>query len=373
MDQAPHVNDIENFSKAAEQYEKQIYDLQQMLEITRSLCSTIELNKLIESIVYVSMAQMRVLGAGIFVLSMEDSSKFVLGNNHSGLELDSSLDYTISMDSKLVEKISNERTGCYTIQKLAELLNGSENDGLRILQSLKPSLVVPLILKNRLNGILILGERIGAAFGEGDYDTYEQKEICTIADLAAIAVNNASLVEKSSTDMMTRLKLKYYFFNVLTDKLDAAAVDGSNVSVMMFDIDFFKKFNDTYGHACGDYVLIEVAKIIKDSVGEKDLASRYGGEEFTLMMDKTSPELAMQMAEKIRCSIESHDFFYQDQHMKVTISVGVSIFDKNKNLVNSPKALVEQADQALYVSKRSGRNRVTMATKELLDSLVQSE
>lgn len=363
---------VETTSKTAEEYEKQIYDLQQMLEITRSLCSTIELNKLIESILYVTMAQMRALGAGVFVLNTEDSGRFYLGSNYSGFELDASVEYTISTESKLVEFITANQNKVYTTKELRESLPETEVREIEVLESLRPTLIVPLILKNHLNGILVLGERISTSPEDSDYDPYEKSEICTIASLAAIAVNNASLVEQSSTDMMTRLKLKYYFFNVLTDKLDTAAYDENNVCVMMFDIDFFKKFNDTYGHACGDYVLQEVAKLIRNSIRSNDLASRYGGEEFTVMLDKTSTENAMAIAERIRKNIEKHDFFYQDQHMKVTISVGVSVFDAEKNPVTSAKSLVDQADKALYVSKRNGRNQVTLVTPELLASLEQA-
>ena len=361
-----NVEKNDYFSQAIEQYEKRIYDLQQMLEITRSLCSTVELNTLIESILYVTMAQMRALAAGVFILNTDDG--FDLGNNFSGFELDSSLSYSISMNSKLIEILSAAQDKVYTLKELREPLLAEDHQNLKILESLRATLIIPLISKNHMNGILVLGERISSN-PDDDYDTYEKDEISIIASLASVAINNAFLVEKSSTDMMTKLKLKYYFFNILQDKLDASAVHGNNVSVMMFDIDFFKKFNDTYGHACGDYVLIEVAKLIKNRVRIGDLASRYGGEEFTVMLNNADAKEAVMAAERIRQSIESHDFFYQNQHKKVTKSVGVAVYDKETNPVSTAKALVEQADQGLYVSKRNGRNRVTLVTPKLLETL----
>lgn len=356
--------------KTPEEYEKQIYDLQQLLEISRSLCTTLELHSLIESILYITMAQMRVLGAGIFIMNAVDSREFKLGNNYSGLEPDASIDYTISIDSKLVENIGTQGK-VYTLQELREAI--PENRELKIIESLHPTLIVPLILKNHMNGILLLGERISTGEDDTRYTDYEKQEIYTIASLAAIAVNNASLVELSSTDMMTHLKLKYYFFNILTDKLDNAFFAGQNLSVMMFDIDFFKKFNDTYGHACGDYVLQEVARIIKKSIRSVDMASRYGGEEFTVLLNKTCKKNALAVAERIRKNIANHDFFYQNQHMKVTISGGVSVFDIEMNPVASAKLLVDQADQAMYVSKRNGRNCITYADPALLESMEQSK
>ena len=229
---------------------------------------------------------------------------------------------------------------------------------LAAIEKLSPTLIVPLIQKNHLNGMLILQERI-VIEEDTSYTDYEQSQIMSIASLASVAINNAALMEMSSTDMMTHLKLKYYFFNYLTEAIDSAFLKKENIAVLMFDIDFFKKFNDTYGHECGDFVLISVADIIKKSLRDVDVASRYGGEEFTVLLCDTDKDGAMIVAERIRSAIDEHDFVYNDQHLHVTISVGVSVFDADTNLVNSPNCFVNQADQALYVSKSNGRNRVT--------------
>lgn len=351
------------------QYEKKIYDLQQLLEISRSLCTTLELSTLIQSVLYITMAQMRVLGAGVFVLESLDSNSYKLENNYSGLEPDPSIEYNIPAKSPVIEKIGMAGK-VFTLKELEKELAGEKD--MKYISSLKPTLIVPLNLKNRLNGILLLGERITVGNETTQFSEYEKGEISTIASLAAIAVNNASLVEQSSTDMMTHLKLKYYFFNILTDKLDLAFSQNQSISVIMFDIDFFKKFNDTYGHACGDYVLQSVARIIKEGIRGQDMASRYGGEEFTVMLHNTGKDEAMLVAERIRQKIEANDFFYEDQHMQVTISSGVSVFSVDNNPVTSAKKLVEQADQALYISKRNGRNRVTYADPAIIAAAEQS-
>ena len=210
--------------------------------------------------------------------------------------------------------------------------------------------------------------------GDGTaFNDYDIKQILNIASLASMAINNAALLERSSTDMMTRLKLKYYFFNQLTDRLDLANAQGLPMGVIMFDIDHFKTFNDTYGHACGDYVLITVAKIIKNSIRAQDMASRYGGEEFTVMLPNTLKDDALQVAERIRSNIENMDFEYEGKKVKVTISGGVSVFDIEENCVLNAKEFVEQADKALYVSKNTGRNRITFADKHIIESAVKTE
>ncbi|MCR5080726.1 MAG: sensor domain-containing diguanylate cyclase [Treponema sp.] len=339
------------------EFEKKIYDLEQMISISRSFCSTIELTSLIESILYIAMAQLRVTSSGIFVLPEYGSDQYHLADHYSGLEVDPSKSYIIPADSALVEFMSTSNK-VYTLKELQEQLPDCKD--IDTLALLKPSLVVPLILKNRVNGILLMGDRIIVDGMDNEYNDYERNEISTIASLASVAIHNASLIEQSSTDMMTKLKLKFFFFNVLEDKLDAAFVNDNSLSVIMFDIDFFKKFNDTYGHACGDYVLISVAKIIKDSIRGDDMASRYGGEEFTVMLPNTNAEEAEFVGERIRKNIESHDFVFEGQHMHVTISGGISVFSLDKNPVRTAKALVDQADKALYISKRNGRNRLTV-------------
>lgn len=354
--------------RSVEDYEKEIYDLRQLLEISKSLSTTLELDKLIESVLYIAMAQMRVIGAGVFLYSY-DSDEYSLGKNYSGFEVDKSLDYDIPSSSALIEKINNNGE-VISVGHLENILPG--NKDLRLIKTLDATAIVPLVLNNRtigfLNrtiGFLVLGERIDA---DCFYDEYESKQIFTIASLAAIAVNNAYLVERSSTDMMTHLKLKYYFFSVLTDKLDSAISSGKNLCVMMIDIDSFKKFNDTYGHACGDFVLQQVAEIITKSIRTDDMASRYGGEEFTVLLDGISCKDAMIVAERIRKNVEDHDFVYQDNHLSVTVSLGVAEYS-GECPVTSANVLVEFADRAMYASKHAGKNRTTFADSDVRASV----
>lgn len=339
------------------EFEKHIYDLQQMLEISKSFCSTIEFSPLIESILYVAMAQMRVTGAGLFISEEFGSEYFKLSENYSGIAIDPTIEYKIGIDSPLIEFLSSS-SSVFDLHELSEKF--PESQEIKVIESLNPSLIVPLMLKNHLNGILVMGERILVENLSADYTTYERNEIQTIASLASVAVHNASLIDQSTTDMMTKLRLKFYFYNILEDKLDSVFFQEQTLSVIMFDIDFFKKFNDTYGHACGDYVLKKVAEIISDSIREGDLASRYGGEEFTVLLCNAGKNEAMLVAERIRKRIEQTTVFYEGHNMQITISGGISVFNIETNPVHSAKILVDQADKALYVSKRTGRNRVTV-------------
>lgn len=337
-------------------YEKKIYDLEQMLDIAKSFCSTLNFKNLLESITYICMAQMHVLGAEIFVRDLVSSDSFTLETSEIGPDIVTKIPATSPLVSKLLELKKP-----VTFEYLKDVID--DKPVMDLLERFQPTLVVPLVQNNHLNGILILLERI-AIENDTSYTEYEQNQIKSIALLASLAINNASLIEKSSTDMMTHLKLKYFFLNALTETIDAAFAQNNNVAVLMFDIDFFKKFNDTYGHECGDYVLISVANIIKSNLREVDVAARYGGEEFTVLLNEAGKEEAMLVAERIRSKIENYDFVYEGQHLHVTISGGVSVFDTETNPITSPKNLVNQADMGLYMSKRNGRNQVTFFEPE---------
>ncbi len=334
------------------QYEKRIYDLEQLLDIAKSFCQNLDFSNLLESIVYICMAQMHVLGAEIFVRDLITNENFVLETSKDFLtEKKAMLPVSTPIASTL---LSQKRP--LTFDELKQQCGNCEH--IKLMESLNPTLIVPLIQKNHLNGMLVLQERI-AIEDDASYSEYEINQIMSIASLASVAINNAALLEMSSTDMMTHLKLKYYFFNLLTEAIDAAFLNNQHIAVIMFDIDFFKKFNDTYGHECGDFVLKSVADLIRKNLRDSDVASRYGGEEFTALLIDAGKEEAMVVAERIRSTINEHDFVYNDQHLHVTISGGVSVFDAQTNLVSSPNEFVNQADQSLYMSKNNGRNRVT--------------
>lgn len=335
-------------------YEKQIYDLKQMLEISKSLSSVLEFKTLIESILYICMCQMRTLSAGIFIQNNFDAVNFTLDTNYNGMELSPDTEYAIPLQHPCIALLEHTNM-TYTFEELCDILK-EDRKGIEVIGTLSPSLVVPLKVKNRLNGVLVLGERID--LGEGNvYSMYEKEQILNIASLAAIAINNTQLIDMTTTDMMTHLKLKHYFFTVLMDKLERAAIDDKSVAILMLDIDHFKHFNDTYGHASGDMVLQEVANVIKNSVRSEDLAARYGGEEFVVMLFESNEEAAVMVAERIRNNIQALDLEYEGAHMKVTISIGVSVYSGAERI--AAKKLVENADTALYESKKTGRNKTT--------------
>ena len=131
----------------------------------------------------------------------------------------------------------------------------------------------------------------------------------------------------------------------------------SPLSVLMIDIDDFKKVNDTYGHTVGDKVLKTIAQILKTKLRATDVVGRYGGEEFLVVLPETDLQAALTVAEKLRTEVAKKTFKYKDQVFKVTISLGAAQLKEGETI----EELINRADQALYTSKRSGKNRTTLA------------
>lgn len=128
------------------------------------------------------------------------------------------------------------------------------------------------------------------------------------------------------------------------------------LSVLMFDIDKFKLINDTHGHLCGDFVLRELAECIRGTIRKEDLFARYGGEEFCMVLVETSMAEAIGAAERVRSTIEKHEFQFENTKIKLTVSVGVAT--TTGEAVVTPADLLRIADEKLYQAKRAGRNCV---------------
>jgi len=167
---------------------------------------------------------------------------------------------------------------------------------------------------------------------------------------------NKRLELLSITDGLTKLYNHRYFQDEMARAFEESQRYQRPLSLAIIDIDFFKKVNDSYGHAVGDDVLKAVAKVFQESIRSTDLAARYGGEEFAVMMPETDLDDAMTFAEKIRTLIETTPFPTAAGPLGVTVSIGLAAVPRTK--IHAAKELVIAADKALYRAKRGGRNQV---------------
>lgn len=167
---------------------------------------------------------------------------------------------------------------------------------------------------------------------------------------------NRQLFEMANRDGLTGLYNHRYFQETLFNDFQRAIRYKESLSCIMFDIDHFKKFNDTYGHQTGDVILKALGKLIEKLMRRSDLAARYGGEEFALILYHTTINNAVITAERLRKSIEKHKFKSEDLILNVTISMGVASYYHPD--IQDAKTLIECADKALYKAKEEGRNKV---------------
>lgn len=166
------------------------------------------------------------------------------------------------------------------------------------------------------------------------------------------------LYQQATRDPLTGLSNRNHFQNEFRKFISIAARYNRPISIIMLDIDFFKKINDTYGHDVGDSVLKEVAKIIMHHVRNHDVAARFGGEEFVMLLPETAISGAVVVAERIRVALENKDFVPMGCHHRVTISIGIGEYPSSGL---EGDEIIKRADEALYQAKSGGRNRVCAA------------
>lgn len=161
---------------------------------------------------------------------------------------------------------------------------------------------------------------------------------------------------EANTDKHTGCFNKTYFNNKIALEVNKSKVTGDPLSLIIFDLDHFKKLNDNFGHDAGDYVLKEMAQVIRtNGIREIDIFARYGGEEFVILLPKTNLKQSFEIAERLRRLIESKEFIYDGKRLPVTASIGVS--DYRQGVITGTD-LFKRADEAVYKAKEGGRNQV---------------
>jgi diguanylate cyclase (GGDEF)-like protein len=177
---------------------------------------------------------------------------------------------------------------------------------------------------------------------------------------------NNELATLSRTDRLTQLNNRGYWEECLIAEYERYKRTSQPVTLIMFDIDHFKNVNDTYGHQAGDEVIRQTSRTLRRTIRKTDIAGRYGGEEFAVLLVDTSNENALILAERLRKRIEALTIEYEDMSIQFNISLGVSELNRD---IKSYKDWIESADQALYYSKENGRNQTTVYSKEKFDNL----
>jgi len=181
---------------------------------------------------------------------------------------------------------------------------------------------------------------------------------CIFKFLSGNNIENAyheEIYRLTTIDGLTQIYNKRYFVETLEREIGRAQRYGRDLSLIMFDIDHFKTVNDTFGHLAGDFVLKQLASVIKSRIRREDVLARYGGEEFAIILPEIDHYNSMHFADKIRKLTEKASFKFEDTEIPVTVSVGVATLGRD---VNDGLEFIKCADDALYGAKNQGRNRV---------------
>jgi diguanylate cyclase (GGDEF)-like protein len=210
------------------------------------------------------------------------------------------------------------------------------------------------------NGTFVNGRRLSAPVTLHDGDKIQLGRSTVIRFAFQDALDESfheNLMSSALRDGLTKLFNKRYFLDRLDSELKFALRHQTSLSLLMIDLDHFKKVNDTFGHLAGDAVLSNIASTLSRAVRNEDVVARFGGEEFAIVLRSIPLDSALHMAERLRRVIEQTPIHFNDHTLLPTVSIGVAGFPTTP--VKTPAELVEAADQALYRAKNAGRNRVS--------------
>jgi two-component system cell cycle response regulator len=252
---------------------------------------------------------------------------------------------------------------------LDHVLGGKET-GFDFLESIaKEGIEIPVIVVTGYGNEMLVSQIIQA----GAYDYLPKNKLST--ESLSRAINNtiekarlkveakkaqARMAEMSTIDELTKLANRRYFMEALEGELERARRYKTEMMLVIMDLDHFKKINDTYGHLAGDMVLSEIGRELKKHIRYNDLACRYGGEEFAVILPNTNQDRTCIAYERFRKMVEELLFKYESNQFHIRVSIGVA----SSNDSNSPNDLIAHADHALYQAKETGRNKVVIYTPE---------
>ncbi len=329
--------------------ETRVKELSTLYDVSRALTSTIDLPEVLERITELVPVKLAVPKFSVMLLNADGQ-----------LEVRQSLPpnperMVFSPTEGVCGRAATDRRAAYVSDLETDPLFKVRGErGAKVRGSL---LAVPMVHGEELLGVLNFERSEKAAFAPAEIEFFT-----AVADQAAMAIKNARLhqqtVALSITDMLTGVANRRYLFQQLELEIARANRFGTQLSMLMIDIDHFKKLNDSAGHTAGDTVLKQVCNLMKGMVRKVDTLARYGGEEFVVLLPQVTRAEALEVAEKLRKAVAEAPIEHREVQpgARVTISVGVSNLPVD---ATEQHRLVDCADSALYASKRNGRDKVT--------------
>ncbi len=328
-----------------------VSELQLLYDLARTIASTLDLNEVLERVAREVPQKLDVPKFSIMLLNAEGSLE-VLKAHPANV---GSEGLTFALGEGVCGRAALLRKSWYVPDlehdTLFRVRGGAGSKGRGCL------LAVPIVSGGELLGVLNFERSQKADFGPDEIEFFT-----AVADQVGLAVQNARLHEQtvalSVTDPLTGVPNRRHLFAQLEAELARAARFGTPLTVVMIDIDHFKRLNDSEGHSAGDEVLREVCQRLRQSLRKVDTLARYGGEEFVVLLPQISRAEALEVAEKLRRSVCDTPLAHGARQPggRVTISLGLATLPGD---ATEQGALIDAADSALYASKRGGRDRVT--------------
>lgn len=332
----------EKYQKEAETLQKEkeryIHFLVNIPDIVRSFISDLSFEEIVSSIFRLTKSLVEPEIIELYMLDVSTNSLILV--HHYGSKKDQ--ESVVKLGEGIIGLAAENRM---VVSQAVQHLRGIDDI----------EFAAPILFKERLIGVMGLSK---IKISDGN----EMRFISMIADLAGVSLQNCEFLgtakEEAITDALTGLYNRRYFFEKAREAAHKAIKHHSPISIFIFDIDHFKKYNDMHGHPEGDYLLKELSRILKENSREGDVTARYGGEEFIVLMPDTDKEGAVVYGEKIRKVIESYPFRHREKQPLgyLSVSGGVASFPFDGSSI---EAVIRCADEALYESKRSGRNMIT--------------
>jgi diguanylate cyclase (GGDEF)-like protein len=257
------------------------------------------------------------------------------------------------MSRAILERIQREKTPLIVDDALTEINLQERNSIVR--EGVRSVLCAPITVRGTMIGLIYLDNRMVS----GVFTTEDLEVLDLLGSQAGVSIENARLYKRAVRDGLTGLYNRAFFDNFLIKSVSLSRRYNTKLSMLLLDVDHFKKVNDTHGHQAGDEVLKSLAATIEDQIRESDVACRYGGEEFVVVLTETDLEGAVTVAEKLRRVVETLSIPYGADGtggtLSVTISVGVGQYHDGQERVT----FIDSVDHALYEAKENGRNRVS--------------
>jgi diguanylate cyclase (GGDEF)-like protein len=327
--------------------------------------------------------------AGIIYWFDEVRNEFKL-KSLSGIPIDQINQITreIRKPQGILEKVQQKPEAFILTDLKSSLINKGLINSDLLVKNYKSLMAMPLLIQKNVLGVLILFKQ------KGTYRKKELKLLSTFAPRSAVRlesarlyqlaketaqenaklyINLSKLYQKATLDELTGLYNRHFLMQRIKEEIKKAWRFKQPLSLIFVDLDFFKKVNDEYGHQIGDQLLMELGDFIKKSIRDYDMACRFGGEEFVVLLPQTTLDNAFDLADRLREKIADHLFCATTKNLKVTASFGVSMTPEfsdpqaqfnDEQITIIAESIVSRADNALYQAKEAGRNRVVSSSEQ---------